>query len=139
MKKTLIRMILSVIAVFPVLLTSCIGDGDGAAKPAIPHPPPKCKICKGEFEVICPECNGMKEVTCERCKGLRGKRINCSNCDHGKVKSFLGGEKDCDKCNGKGIITEYCSKCSGKGRVNCEQCRGTGKIDCPECSPKAPK
>jgi len=139
MKFSSVRLFMSfACGVLLSLLVSCQPDPK-PPYPDLPTPGKTCKSCNGEFEIICPECNGMKEVTCERCKGLRGKRINCSNCDHGKVKSFLGGEKDCDKCNGKGIITEYCSKCSGKGRVNCEQCRGTGKIDCPECSPKAPK
>ena len=138
MKKTLIMMYLLVIAVLPALLTSCeTGKKDrDEPKPPIPSPPPLCKTCKGDFEIICPKCHGMEKIPCEQCKGLRGKRINCPDCNHGKIKTLFRGERDCDKCKGTGIITQYCSKCSGKGRVNCAKCNGTGKIDCPDCSPK---
>lgn len=159
MKKASMKMCLLSIVVFSALLTSCTTDVDNGQKSdisplppkretsegesnvgrkaVIPSPPPKCKTCKGEFKIICPKCRGMREIPCGLCNGLRGELRKCPNCDHGKIKPLWRKEKDCDKCNGKGIKTEYCSKCSGTGRVNCKKCSGTGIIDCPECSPKA--
>ena len=137
MKNQLIKIFLLLYAiVFSALLTSC--ETTGKIRPEEKYDIGKCKNCKGEFKIICPTCSGMKAIPCGQCKGLRGKRRNCSNCNHGKIKTFFGREKDCDKCKGTGIITEYCSKCSGKGKVSCEQCGGTGKIECTECAPKPP-
>jgi DnaJ-class molecular chaperone len=45
--------------------------------------------------------------------------------------------KDCETCNGKGVI--ICYSCSGTGFFNeyteekCDRCDGQGKIICPDC------
>ena len=61
----------------------------------------------------CPDCDGVKITP-----GINEGDGNCSVC-HGSgktamdefVEGFLGGESECDNCNGTGV----CPTCGGTG------------------------
>ena len=49
------------------------------------------------------------------------------------IVAFLRGYKDCDDCDGTGVVE--CNNCNGYGKLRCSECEGEGKVkkECPEC------
>lgn len=47
--------------------------------------------------------------------------------------SFVGCERTCPDCEGKGQIFEKCQECNGRGKIKCSTCHGDRILKCSQC------
>jgi hypothetical protein len=72
------------------------------------------QVTHDTFSEDCPSCHG-------------GGRVDCSNCDNGKV--------ECEDCGGDGedLDGNTCDNCEGEGNFECDYCGGSGEEECGRC------
>lgn len=90
-----------------------------------------CEVCNGirQLLVACSACEGGGKIDGEICDNCKGNGQILQKCEGCSGMGFL----DCTICDGRGEFK--CTYCDGKGyrelSRDCDKCEGTGLVDNP--------